>query len=72
MTAKGIAALQKALPGCEIISDFSPAAGDADRKAAVWVLSLGGSVLIDDGQEQDHSGQGSGRRPVDAAHHHFV
>ncbi len=52
VTTKGIAALQKALPDCQIGSDFSPAVDAADRKAAEWVLSLGGVGTINDGQDR--------------------
>src|SRR5262249_28049274 len=37
----GVAALQKALPGCMVAMTR-----DADRQAAEWVLSLGGDVVI--------------------------
>ena len=45
--------LKKALPKCQITSDhgtYEPV--DADRKAAEWVLSLGGTVRVD-GAERD-------------------
>jgi len=52
VTAQGIATLQKTLPGCRIDSDVTPAAAGSDRRAAEWVLSLGGTVTIDDGKER--------------------
>jgi serine/threonine protein kinase/Leucine-rich repeat (LRR) protein len=48
VTAAGVAALQKALPKCRIVSDFT-----ADRKAAAWALSVGGSITIrSDGKDK--------------------
>jgi len=52
VTAQGIATLHKALPGCRIDSDVTPAVAGTDRRAAEWVLSLGGTVTIDDGKER--------------------
>jgi hypothetical protein len=47
VTAEGIAALQKALPKCKIHSDFAAeGAADPDRRAAEWVLSIGGKVTV--------------------------
>jgi Leucine-rich repeat (LRR) protein len=51
VTAQGIAALRKALPGCQILSDVAPVLAGNDRKAAEWVLSVGGTVIVDDGKE---------------------
>jgi serine/threonine protein kinase/Leucine-rich repeat (LRR) protein len=42
VTISGVAELQKALPKCHITH------GDADRRAAGYVLSIGGQVHIDD------------------------
>jgi Leucine Rich repeat len=47
ITAKGVADLQRALPDCKVEWDgapSAPAAVDPDRKAAQWVLSIGGHV----------------------------
>jgi Leucine-rich repeat (LRR) protein len=46
VTAEGVAALRKALPKCEI------AWTDPDRRAAEYVLSIGGKVRVND-QERD-------------------
>jgi serine/threonine protein kinase/Leucine-rich repeat (LRR) protein len=56
VTAAGVAGLQKALPKCTIAyaESATPAATDPDRRAAEWVLSLGGTIKIrQDGQEHD-------------------
>jgi Leucine-rich repeat (LRR) protein len=52
VTPAGVAALGKALPACRItgvaakpeVSDRPGSAGDAERRAAEWVLSVGGKV----------------------------
>jgi Leucine-rich repeat (LRR) protein len=54
VTAAGVAALQKALPNCKIDWDDpaktatpQPASNpDPDRKAAEWVLAMGGRVVV--------------------------
>ncbi|MBN71761.1 MAG: hypothetical protein CME32_21070 [Gimesia sp.] len=50
VTQEGIAALQKALPDCEIISDFDLSmltrSPRTEREIAEWVIGLGGSVAI--------------------------
>ena len=47
VTDKGLAALRAALPGCRIEHDGGVIeAVDADRNAAEWVLSVGGSVRL--------------------------
>ncbi|HEV3261077.1 MAG TPA: protein kinase [Gemmataceae bacterium] len=51
VTAAGAAALAKALPACKIVrggATNGPAKtpGDADRRAAEWTLSVGGSIAI--------------------------
>jgi Leucine-rich repeat (LRR) protein len=51
VTAAGVAALRQALPQCRIESDygtFGPIAGDPDRRAAEYVLSIGGQVEFND------------------------
>jgi serine/threonine protein kinase/Leucine-rich repeat (LRR) protein len=58
VTAAGIDGLKKALPQCKIVWDggvIEPsAAPDADRKAAEWVLAIGGVVKINEkGKERD-------------------
>jgi len=45
VTPQGIADLQKALPNCKIESD-SLTTNDPDRRAAEWVLSIGGQVDV--------------------------
>jgi serine/threonine protein kinase/Leucine-rich repeat (LRR) protein len=52
VTAEGVAALQKALPDCEIKWDGNV---DVQRQVAEWVLSVGGTISIakDDGQPID-------------------
>jgi serine/threonine protein kinase/Leucine-rich repeat (LRR) protein len=45
VTSAAIADLQKALPKCRIVT------GDADRDAALWVLSIGGKVFVDNKQQ---------------------
>lgn len=52
ISAEGIRKLHEALPGCRIISDHgtfepAPAAMNPDRRAAEWVLSIGGNIGID-------------------------
>jgi hypothetical protein len=41
VTEAGLAELKKELPGCQIQS------GPTDRSAVEWVLSIGGSVIVD-------------------------
>jgi serine/threonine protein kinase/WD40 repeat protein/phage FluMu protein Com len=52
VTADGVKKLSTALPGCKIESDhgiFGPkAAADPERKAATWVVSIGGAVKVND------------------------
>jgi Leucine-rich repeat (LRR) protein len=50
VTGAGVAALQKELPKCKIVWDGNDS---PDRKAAEWVLSIGGSVTINDGQDRE-------------------
>ena len=48
VTAKGLADFHAAVPGCKITHDGGTIeAIDPDRKAAEWVLSVGGTVKID-------------------------
>ena len=52
LSAAGIESLHQALPGCRIVSDhgtFEPGGQPSvspDRRAAEWVLSLGGAITI--------------------------
>jgi Leucine-rich repeat (LRR) protein len=55
VTAAAVAELQKSLPTCKVDHDPAPepgAAADADRKAAEYVLAIGGSVRVN-GEAKD-------------------
>lgn len=52
VTPAGVADLARALPGCQITWNGGVEKPDPERKAALWVLSAGGSVHVNgDGQE---------------------
>ena len=57
VTEAGVKKLSAALPGCRIHWDggvIEPTVSP-DRRAAEWVLSIGGTVTIDDGQQRSVS-----------------
>ena len=53
VTPGGVAAFAKAFPQCRIFWNGGAIhpASEADRTAAVWVLSVGGTVRVDDGND---------------------
>jgi Leucine-rich repeat (LRR) protein len=71
ITAAGIADLKKALPNCKIESDFNlKGAADPDRKAAEWVLSIGGIVKVN-GEDREIKAELMKRNPgFDGKVHH--
>jgi formylglycine-generating enzyme required for sulfatase activity/serine/threonine protein kinase len=52
LTAEGVNQVAAALPGCRIVWDGGTIEPVADRKAAEWVLSVGGTIKIRHGGQE--------------------
>ncbi|MBL7044638.1 MAG: protein kinase, partial [Pirellulaceae bacterium] len=66
-----IKSLQEALPNCLVVSRFNPASKDADRRAAHWLIAVGGGADIASFDENGKVSDDSEFRRLDRDREHF-